>query len=73
MKFLSAVAAFAIGSSSATVLRHDVHSQLHVSKRDVNGSYIPATAPFDNIFADISTREAESIYAFLKRQQNVTL
>lgn len=71
MKFLAAFAALTISSSSATVLPYGVHPQL--SKREVNGSYIPSTAPYDNIFADISGSEEKSIQAFLRRQKNVTM
>lgn len=71
MKLLNILPIFAIGGVYATVLPYDAHS--HLSRREVNGSYIPSTAPYDNIFSDISAQEEESIYAFLKRQANVTM
>lgn len=71
MKFLSLIPALAISGSSATVLPYDVQSQ--VSKREANGSFIPSTAPYDNIFAAITPEEETSVVKFLKGQANKTL
>lgn len=71
MKFIPVVAALVASSASATTTDH-VNSRL--SRRyDNNGSFIPSTAPFDNIFAGITSGEEEAIYAYLERQQNSTL
>lgn len=72
MKFLSAVAALAVTGASASPTSQNIHERL--SRRDdTNGSYIPATAPVDNIFAGISPKEEEEIGSWLRRQANVTL
>ena len=44
-----------------------------LSKRDANGSYIPSTAPFVNIFAGLSDTEIQSVGDFLTSQANVTM
>lgn len=44
-----------------------------MSKSHVNRSYIPSNAPYDNLFAGITTKEADSISQFLDRQVNVTM
>jgi hypothetical protein len=72
MKFLSStVTALTVTGASAAVSRS--HHKSPVAKRDVDGPFIPTTAPYDNIFADITEDESEAIYDFLSRQQNVTL
>jgi hypothetical protein len=72
MKFLSsAVTALTVTGASASVSRG--HRRSSVAKRDVDGPFIPTTAPYANIFADITEDESEAIYDFLARQQNVTL
>lgn len=72
MKFSSAVAALAASGASATSTGQDASPQL--SRRDdTNGSYIPATAPVDNIFAGITPKEEEAIYSFLNREANHTV
>lgn len=63
--------ALTISGVSAKVIDYEAHS--HLAKREVNGSYIPCTSPHDNIFSGISNSEQDSIYAFLKRQVNVTM
>jgi hypothetical protein len=72
MKFLSAVAALAVTGASASPTSQNAHERL--SRRDdTNGSYIPAVAPVDNIFAGITEKEELEIDSWLRRQANVTM
>lgn len=70
MKCLSLIAALAVSGLSAAQ-PYDVQSQ--ASKREANGSFIPATAPYENIFADITSKEETSVLKFLQKQINETL
>jgi hypothetical protein len=75
MKFISAIAVIAAGTS-ANLLPRDGHSRGHqLSKRgqSVNGSYIDTKAPFENIFSDITIEEGRSVISFLRKQSNVTM
>lgn len=40
---------------------------------NVKGPYIAATAPRDNIFAELSVEEQDSVRKFLEKQKNVTM
>jgi hypothetical protein len=70
MKFFLAVAALC-GSTAASPAIHDHYAQ--ITKREVNGSFIPTTAPKDNLFRGISAREQESIFKFLEKQANKSM
>jgi hypothetical protein len=40
---------------------------------NVKGPYIAATAPRDNIFAELSADEQASVRTFLEKQKNITM
>ena len=71
MKFLLALVAFTASGASATSGAGTAASSLH--KREPNGSYVPGTAPRDNIFTGITLNEEDEIRDFLGRQGNATL
>lgn len=75
MQLTNLVAALVIGFASA-IPSPEGHGALHqLVKRapQVNGSYIPVTAPRDNLFAGVTEEERASVYRFLQRQKNVTM
>lgn len=58
--------ALAFGGALALPGTDNDHSEL--VRRGVKGSYIKATAPFENIFADITKKEQKDIVKFLSKQ-----
>jgi hypothetical protein len=68
MKFIYAFTALAINGASATLKHHHIHS-----KRETNDSYIPSTAPYDNIFSQLTNEEQTAVHDFLMGQINVTM
>jgi hypothetical protein len=75
MRVLLALTALALSSVSATPFAdlHPPRPELSSRTVDVNGSYIPVTAPRENIFADFTSDEEDEILAWLARQANSTL
>jgi hypothetical protein len=75
MRSLFPLAALTLSSVPATVLAGIQPPRPELSGRtvEVNGSFIPTTAPRDNIFADFTEDEEDEILAWLARQVNSTL
>lgn len=72
MKLVYSLSAFALTGALASPATRN-HVSLRHSKREVNGSYIPTTAPRANIFKGISADETESIQEFMEKQRNKTM
>jgi hypothetical protein len=72
MQLISAISALAVisGASATTTNSHVARDK---AADNVNGPYVPTTAPRDNLWAGISSDEASSIREFLARQSNVTM
>jgi hypothetical protein len=65
MRFASAVTALAVTGASALKCRD--------TDPKVNGQYIPAKAPRENIFAGITKDEGNDIRKFLDRESGVSM
>lgn len=72
MQLVSAISALAL-VTGACATSINSHVTRDTASNNVNGPYVPATAPRDNLWAGISADEASSIREFLERQSNVTM